>query len=556
MIRGDAREQAIYTRAAALVRSRGIASEADLGPLFEQPVPDADPDSLKRLRQVYEAGGWVLLESTVADLPADLRWLYESGAVTLEQLGALHASCGVTSIPDIVAVLREGSLRECSGLPAAAEQAIADALPTLRGAVPRIPLGRAIAITEPLLHILRTVPAVRWAERVGSLRRGEDTVGDIELLAPAADPTEALAQLRSLPDIRVLHQSERRFYYFADRVQVGLRFPAPEHAGATLLYLTGTREHFAALQAHAARTGLRLSAAGLHRPDGSLHPAPTEEDLYHALGMPPIPPEIRNGDDEVDAASRGELPALVTRNDIRGDLHMHSVWSDGRDTIEAMVRTCRTLGYQYVAITDHSPSSAAARNLTTDGVARQADEIAELRERYPAMAILHGCEADILPDGRLDFPDRVLERFDIVLASLHERAGHTPDQLMNRYIAAMRHPLVAMITHPTNRLVPSRPGYDLDYERLFALAADTHTLVEIDGAPGHLDLDGALARRAVAAGATLAVSSDCHRAELLERQMGLGVLLARRGWVEPRHVVNTQPVEDVRARIARKRAGH
>jgi DNA polymerase (family 10) len=375
------------------------------------------------------------------------------------------------------------------------------------------------------------------------------------LIAPAGDPIEAIERLRSLPDIRMLHRSERRFYYFADRVQVGIRFPEPEHAGATLLYLTGTREHFAALQAHAARTGLRLSTAGLHGSDGRLQPAPTEEDIYRALGLPPIPPEIRNGDDEVDAARRGELPALLTRNDIRGDLHMHSVWSDGRDTIEAMVRTCCTLGYQYVAITDHSPSSAAARNLTTDGVARQADEIAELRERYPAMTILHGCEADILPDGRLDFPDRVLERFDIVLASLHEGAGHTRDQLMNRYVGAMRHPLVAMITHPTNRLVPSRPGYDLDYERLFALAAETRTLVEIDGAPGHLDLDGARARRAVAAGAMLAVSSDCHRAELLERQMGLGVLLARRGWVEPRHVVNTQPVEEVRARIARKRAG-
>ena len=255
------------------------------------------------------------------------------------------------------------------------------------------------------------------------------------------------------------------------------------------------------------------------------------------------------------AARRGELPALITRSHIRGDLHMHSVWSDGRDTIEAMVVTCRALGYEYIAITDHSPSSAASRNLTASDAERQADEIAELRERYPEVAILHGCEADILPDGRLDFPDRVLERFDIVLASLHERAGHGREQLMKRYVAAIRHPLVAMITHPTNRLVPSRAGYDLDYEELFALAAETGTLVEIDGAPGHLDLDGVLARRAVAAGATLAVSSDCHRAEMLDRQMTLGVLLARRGWVEPQHVVNTRPLEDLRAQLARKRNG-
>ena len=234
---------------------------------------------------------------------------------------------------------------------------------------------------------------------------------------------------------------------------------------------------------------------------------------------------------------------------------MHTTWSDGRDSIEAMVSTCRALGYEYMAITDHSPTSAATRNLTIDGVTRQADEIDALRERYPDIGILHGCEVDILPDGRLDFPDRVLERFDIVLASLHERAGQPSDQLMKRYESAMRHPLVAMITHPTNRLVPHRAGYDLDYDRLFAAAVETHTIVEIDGSPTHLDLDGPLARRAVAAGAEVAVDSDSHRAEMLERQMALGIMTARRGWVEPRHVVNARPLADVRAVIARKRAG-
>jgi DNA polymerase (family 10) len=169
------------------------------------------------------------------------------------------------------------------------------------------------------------------------------------------------------------------------------------------------------------------------------------------------------------------------------------------------------------------------------------------------MAILHGCEVDILPDGRLDFPDAVLERFDIVLASLHERAGHEPDQLLARYAAAMAHPLVTLITHPTNRLVPTRGGYDLDYDRLFEMAVTTQTVLEIDGAPSHLDLDGALARRAVAAGATVAIDSDCHRAEMLGRQMDLGIMTARRGWVEPRHVLNTRSLAGVRAAIAAKR---
>ncbi len=286
-----------------------------------------------------------------------------------------------------------------------------------------------------------------------------------------------------------------------------------------------------------------------------LLPASTEQEIYSALGLPFIPPEIRAGDGEIAAAASGTLPRLVERVDIRGDLHMHSSWSDGRDTIESMVAACAALGYEYMAITDHSPHSAASRNLSIDGVKKQADELAAIRERHPGIVILHGCEVDILPDGKLDFPDRVLERFDIVLASLHEAAGHGPDQLLKRYLAALRHPLVALITHPTNRLVPSRAGYALDYDQLFAAAVETGTMLEIDGAPTHLDLDGSLARRAVAAGATVAIDSDCHRADMLDRQMRFGVTMARRGWVEAGHAINTRPLAAVREFIAAKRGG-
>jgi DNA polymerase (family 10) len=271
------------------------------------------------------------------------------------------------------------------------------------------------------------------------------------------------------------------------------------------------------------------------------------------LKLPFIPPEIRDGDEEIQAASRGALPSLLLRGDIRGDLHMHTEFSDGKDNVEAMVKMCRQLGYEYLAITDHSPRSAATRNLSTESIARQAEEIDRLRERYPDIAILHGCEVDILPDGRLDFSDRVLERLDIVLASLHEQAGSSRDDLLRRYTAAMKHPLVALVTHPTNRLVPFKPGYDLDYDALFAVAVETGTIVEIDGSPAHLDLDGALARRAIAAGAMVAVDSDSHRATLLEMQMDLGVTTARRGWVERRHVVNTRSLAEIRAFISAKR---
>ena len=370
----------------------------------------------------------------------------------------------------------------------------------------------------------------------------------------AARASEAIDELlQATQAVHVLHRSERRLYVLNERVQVAIRLLEPANAGSALLYLSGSPAHLDALRAHAASAGWTLTAEGLRTAEGVLQPAATEDEIYAALGLPCIPVEIRHGDDEIAAAVRGSLPDLVSRRHIRGDLHMHSTWSDGRDSIEAMVDACRALKYEYIAITDHSPNSAASRNLTVEGAKKQAEEIAALRERYPDIAILHGCEVDILPDGRLDFPDRILERFDIVLASLHDGAGHSPDQLMTRYVSAMKHPLVAIVTHPTNRVLPHRRGYDLDYDRLFALAAETRTIVEIDGAPGHLDLDGALARRAIAAGATVAIDSDCHRAEMLDRQMTFGVVTARRGWVEERHVLNTRPLDAVRAAIAAKR---
>jgi DNA polymerase (family 10) len=497
----------------------------------------------------------VLIESALADLPADLRWLYESGAVTLEELAAAHRALTMTSAADLAAAVGSQSLRTVPGLDAATEARVAAALPALRSSIPRVPLGRAVAVTEPLLAILRATPGVAWATPGGSLRRGQDTVGDIELIAASSDPAAAITSILEGADAaRCLHRGTRRVYIRTERLQVGVRLPDPSVAAAELLFYTGSPRHLQALQDLAAERGLQLTASGLQTSAGHPLPIASEDDIYGALDLPCIPPEIRNGDDELAVARGGALPELVSRKHIRGDLHMHSVWSDGRDSVEAMVRAGAALGYEYIAITDHSPNSAASRNLMIDDVRKQADEISALRERYPTVEILHGSEVDILEDGRLDFPDHVLVHFDIVLASLHERAGQSPEQLMKRYLTAMSHPLVTMITHPTNRLVPNRAGYELDYDRLFDAAVETGTILEVDGSPSHLDLDGALARRAVGAGVTLAIDSDCHRADLLERQMHLGIVTARRGWVEPRHVLNTRPLSDVRAVIAAKRA--
>jgi len=379
-------------------------------------------------------------------------------------------------------------------------------------------------------------------------------VDRLEVLVATADPARVGEALATLPDSEVIERDDQVGVVATTRERVTVRCVAPDVAARELLLSTGSEAHLAQLRVRAERRGQSLDAVLSATRTGTIG-AIDEAVIYAAIGLPFIPPELRNGDDEVSAAEQGSLPRLVSSEDIRGDLHMHTLWSDGHDSVEAMVTAAVALGYEYIAITDHSQNSPASRNLTIEGISRQAEEIAVVREAHPQLTILHGCEVDILEDGRLDFPDRVLERLDIVLASLHASHGHDAGTLQRRYEQAMRHPLVSVITHPTNRAFPTRPGYDLDYDRLFQFAIDTGTLVEIDGSPSHLDLDASLARRASEAGVMLTIDSDCHRAHRLGRQMRLGLVTARRGWVGAERVLNTRPIAEVRAWIAAKRAG-
>jgi DNA polymerase (family 10) len=251
---------------------------------------------------------------------------------------------------------------------------------------------------------------------------------------------------------------------------------------------------------------------------------------------------------------KGELPGLLSDVHIRGDLHMHTDWSDGRDSVDDMVRTSVELGYEYIAITDHSERSAAPRSLAASEIDRQRAEIDAARGQHPSIQVLHGVEVEILQDGSLDFDDATLARFDIVLASLHDHGGQSGAELTARYLRAIESPFVDVITHPANRSPAVFAGYGVDFERVFQAAKRTGTALEVDGAPGHLDMDGVLARRAANGGITIVVDSDSHRTEALGRQMRFGVGTARRGWLEPRHVLNTKAVDEVRAFVARKRA--
>jgi DNA polymerase (family X) len=401
-----------------------------------------------------------------------------------------------------------------------------------------ITLGRAWEVLDPLLAAIAAhCPEIEPLEAAGDVRRVEPIVTVLSLVGRSLNPAQSLERITRLPLIAgVLYRTSARALVTVDGYEVDIRIASPAEYGTLLFAATGSAEHVVdVLQ----RRGPRLSAS--------------ETDVYAQAGLAYVSPEMREGRDIIAAAEQNALPRLIERADIRGDLHMHTTYSDGRDALRRMVHAAQTLGYEYIAITDHSEHAGASRTVDADALKRQREEIELMRSATRGMTIFHGLEVDILPGGDLDCPDETLATLDIVLASLHDGAGHDRARLTRRYLAAIRHPLVNVITHPANQLVGHRAGYDLDYDAIYAAAVETGTALEVDGAPVHLDLSGERAREAVGAGVTLAIDSDSHRARLLDRQMRFGVGTARRGWVEARHVLNTRSAEDVRAFVAGKR---
>ena len=538
-IRGGSAEAADLRRLASIVEAGGDPEAARLRALAAKgrlsELGDLSPALQRRLEELLATDPAPVLESARAGLPWLLRRLLHDQILDTPRAAAL-ARVGIVTLGDLQAALQEARL------PPDAPAASLEAFATAPAAAdrPRMPLGRAEDVLEHLILLLGTsCPNLAGLAPAGDVRRFEPLVDSLCLAGWAADPPAVLDRIAGLPQLQpVLHRTGRRALVTYQQAEVDIRVAAPDEFGTVLYAATGSAAHLASMRARQRRT--RICAR--------------EEDVYREAGLPWIPPELRQGTGEVEAAARGRLPALVERRHIRGDLHMHTSYSDGRDSIVEMVQVAESLGYEYIAITDHSERSWASRTVTRETLARQRDEIARVRERFPGIAILHGIEVDIMPDGRLDFPDALLEPLDIVLASLHDPAGHDRARLTERCLAAIRHPLVNVITHPANQMVGRDTGHDLDFPAIYEAAARTGTALEIDGAPGHLDMDGPHARDAIAAGATVTIDSDCHRARLLDKQMRLGVGTARRGWVEPRHVLNARPLAEVRAFIAAKRA--
>jgi DNA polymerase (family 10) len=542
-IRGETTEAADYRQAAAFMTTLRPSAAAALLQRARQDQlhgdPGIPPRIHRRMRELAVAGDAAIVSAAQAALPALFKALLTLSVVDTREAVLLVRRLGILTLGDLQHALEMGRILQ--SFDESLDARLRQAAPAIGNDAGTIPLGRARDLLQGLSSAITAAsPALEGLTPSGDVRRFESLVSELILVGRSPDPPTAIEQVSSARGVdNVLHRDPRRVVITTQGIEVDIRVAAPDEYGTVLFSTTGSRAHL---------QGVRSRA-------GHLRLAPREEDLYSHAGLPYIAPEIRQGTGEVEAAAAGTLPALISTDHIRGDLHMHTIYSDGADTLDAMVATCCALGYEYIAITDHSERAASSRTVSRRDLSRQRAEIQAARERYPQITILHGIEVDIMADGSLDFADRILESLDIVLASLHESARHDGKTLTKRCLQAIRHPLVNVIAHPANRLVGRRAGYPLDYDAIFAAAAETGTALEVDGAPAHLDLEGERARQAIAAGVTLTIDSDCHRARWLERQMTMGVGTARRGWVQPRHVLNTRSIKDVRAFIAAKRRG-
>jgi DNA polymerase (family 10) len=537
-IRGASEEAMAWRRLAGDVARLGSTEQLRLTDLVQRdalPGLATLPPSLHRQLRDIVRDGPEMADVSPDSIPWLLQRLVELRSLDSEKAAAL-ARLGIVTLNDLETALEDG--RITAHLPAS-EDELRRAAAAVSPDHLRQPLGRALDFAEHLILLIAAAcPEVEGLVPAGDVRRFESVVESLVIVGSAPDPPAILERIRGIPMIQcAVHRTGRRMLVRYQQAEIDVRIVTRDEYGSALHLATGSAAHVAAIRSRHRATCV----------------CAREEEVYSHAGLSWIAPELRQATGEVEAAASGSLPRLVTRSDIRGDLHMHTTYSDGRDSLSVMVHAAAALGYEYIAITDHSARAGASRTVTVDALARQRDDIARLQETVPAMTILHGIEVDIMPDGRLDFDDDVLASLDIVLASLHDRAGHDSTRLTRRCLGAIVHPLVAIITHPANRLVGRDPGHDLDFPAIFAAAAETGTALEIDGAPSHLDMDGEHARAAIAAGATVTIDSDCHRASLLDRQMRLGLGTARRGWVEARQVLNARPLSEVRAFVDAKR---
>ena len=517
-------------------------------------VPGIGKTIAAAIEEIARTGTCAQLESLTARYPMTILEVMGVSGIGVKTAAMLFDQFGIASIADLERALDEGVLEAAPRMGKKTIDNIRRGILAYRGRSKRIPLGIARAIARDVLAFLEGGPPLHRLAYAGSLRRAEATVGDIDIVCTSDAAAEVIDRFTKWDRARaVLAEGPTKgSIWLEDGLQIDLRV-LPDHLYGNLLqHFTGSREHNIQIREYALRKSLRVSENGiLNLETGDVITCTDEENVYAALGMQWIPPEMRSGMGEIDLAVRGEIPDLVGMADVRGDFHMHCTYSDGNQSLEAMIAAAAARGYAYHSISDHSPGRGRAYGVSPQQLREQRANVRALGDRY-GVRTLCSSEVDILPDGTLDYSDEILAELDIVIGSVHSAFNIGRDAMTARLIRACENPYVSIIGHPTGRMLDGFPGYEFDYDAVFAAAARTGTALEIDGQIMRLDLPPALAQRAKELGATLTVDSDAHDVRDLPN-IELAVTQARRAGLTPQDVLNTRTVDDVLAFVRRKR---
>jgi DNA polymerase (family 10) len=542
-----------YRRAALTIETTParVAAIATSDPASLTELPGIGDDLAGKIVDLVTTGRLALLDELVAGTPEGLIDVMHVPGLGPKRARAIHATLGIASLDALDDAARAGRLRTVRGIGPVIERRVIDGIAEIRQHAGRVLLAEADAVVVPLVEHLRGARGIDRLEVAGSLRRRRDTVGDLDLLVSARRGNDVAARFASYAGFRriVARGATRCAAELSRGLHVDLRIVPPAAFGAALYYLTGSKAHNIAVRTIARARGLKINEYGVWR--GARRIAGrTEADVFRAVGLPFIPPELREDRGEIAAARDGELPDLVELDDLRGDLQMHTTSSDGRSTLREMVDAAAALGHAYIAITDHTPAVRITRGLDRAGFLRQRRAIDRINDRSDGPIVLRGAEVDILEDGDLDLDDTTLGELDLVIATVHTHLDMPRAEMTRRIVRAIEHPHVHVLGHPTGRLIGRRSPAAVDLDRVIAAAATCGVMLEIDAQPDRLDLDDVHVRAARDAGVDLVIDSDAHHVDEL-RYLRYGVDQARRGWCEARHVANTLPLRQLQARLRR-----
>lgn len=519
-------------------------------------LPGVGKDLAKKIRELADTGTCRFHQELLLEFPPTILDLLRLQGVGPKTVALLYSSLNIRSVDELVEAAKAGRLRALKGMGPKKEALILKAVEERQKDRGRHLLSDTTAVAAELVAYLREhAPGAEFTP-VGSLRRGCETCGDIDILASGAEPS-LMDHFVAFPRVeRVLGQGDTKSSVrITGGYQADLRLVAAESRGAAMQYFTGSKAHNVALRDRAIQHGFKLNEYGLFRvADDERVAGTSEEEIYDALGIAWVPPELRENRGEIDAAAAHQLPRLVSASDLRGDLHMHTTVTDGRDDLEAMAAAAQRRGYSYVAITDHSKALAMSNGLDERGALEHAARIRALNGRFEGLTLLAGIECDVLADGSLDLADDCLAQLDIVVASVHSHYSQGETQTTDRLLSALECPWVDVLGHPTSRRLLQRDPLTVDFDRILTTAVANRVALEINCQPDRLDLSDSFARLARERGATMVISTDAHSVMALGN-VRWGVQVARRAWLTPEAVLNTRPLAEMRAMLRRSRKG-